>query len=115
MPVCPFRCGECCKHDEWVFLFKEDILEYGRKLREQTEAGWTGTIEEAWNRPECLFLREGGCLLPRNKRPSICRNYLCTRAIDALKERRKKCPGKPSRPSRGEASASPARSSSPAR
>lgn len=95
MAWCPVRCGECCLHDQWTFLFSDELLERGRKLRE--EQGWHGTIEEAWYDERCLFLGERGCTLTRVERPSICKVYLCDKAVLSLslrkKQRRKNASG----------------------
>jgi len=59
---CPIACGECCQY--W-----RDIDELTAKYPNQSY--WQPCPN---NDPE------NGCKLPRNERPAICNDYLCSKA-----------------------------------
>lgn len=87
MPKCPVGCGECC--DDWSYIGEL----------------WTKERRKTLNRDDpCPNLGPEGCVLPRNRRPKICREHLCARAKHALevlrqeKEKSKAASKEPSAP-----------------
>ena len=66
MAKCPINCGDCCK--EWGYV----------------EELWTPETSHLNMDDPCPNLGASGCVLPRDKRPKICREHLCDRALQVL-------------------------------
>jgi len=67
VPKCPISCGDCC--DQWAYI----------------EVLWHGNHHLSPDDP-CPNLGPDGCVLPRSKRPKACREYLCDRARQVIKQ-----------------------------
>jgi hypothetical protein len=63
MPTCPISCGDCC--DQWANV---DIL-------------WDRNHRRRGRDDLCPHLGSDGCLLSRSRRPKVCLDFLCDRAL----------------------------------
>jgi len=82
VPKCPISCGECCDH--WIYI---EVLWHNNRHLDMDDP--------------CPNMGPHGCRLPRKHRPRICREYLCSRAKEALKlmaEEKLKKSAKPAAP-----------------
>ncbi len=67
MAKCPISCGDCC--DEWAYV----------------EVLWPHEGFHLNRDDPCPNLGADGCTLSRSKRPRVCLNHLCSRALHILK------------------------------